>query len=68
MDTLSKVSNDLQQSYLNSIRINGFELLNKSATPISDSSETYLDYFITQVLENLAIEVMENDCVFDHNR
>ena len=35
IDTFSNVSNNLEQSYLDSITTNGFELLNKSATRIS---------------------------------
>ena len=63
-DTLQK--NKLQQSYLNTITANGFELLIKSATRISDTSETCIDHFIIRSLENPTIEVLDNECFSDH--
>ena len=64
IDTLQK--NKLQQSYLNTITANEFELLSKSATRISDISETCIDHFIIRNLQNPTIEVLDNECFSDH--
>ena len=64
IDTLQK--NKLQQSYLNTITANGFELMSKSATRISDTSETCIDHFIIRSLENPTIEELDNECFSDH--
>ena len=54
------------QSYLDSITTNGFELLNKSASWNSDSSETCIDHFKTQILKNATIEVKKKEGFSDH--
>ena len=64
IDTLQK--NKLQQSYLNTIIANGFELLSKSATRMNDTSKTCIEHFIIRNLENPTIEVLDNECFSDH--
>ena len=40
--------------------------MSKSATRISDTSETCIDHFIIRSLENPTIEILDNECFSDH--
>ena len=40
--------------------------MSKSATRISDTSETCIDHFIIWNLENPTIEFLDNECFSDH--
>ena len=58
--------NNLQQSYLNSITANGFELLAKGITRLCESTESCLDHFITRKIDNPIIRKLDNECFSDH--
>ena len=53
--------NYLQQSYLDTITSNGFELLIKYTTRVSDKYETCIDQVKTRILDNLKINVLDDE-------
>ena len=64
IDTLRE--NNLQLSFLDTKKFNGFELLIKCPTRLSDASEICLDHVITRIIVITITNVLIDQCFSDH--